>query len=245
MMPLNTNYDLQFRLLDDATLLVEWPERIEVSILHEILNLEEALNEQSIAGLHESFHAYRSLALSFDPQVIDTNTLIQKVKAISLNDKKPAASKTWTLPVCYQPEYAVDMASVCDLLQCTIEDVIERHSSTAYTVYMMGFLPGFMYLGGLDPSLHIARKSSPEFNIPKGAVAIGGTQTGIYPMESPGGWYVIGNCPIPLFDPNSLPPCLIRAGDQIKFRAICPDEFKIIKIQLSTGIFNFNSLIHG
>ena len=114
------------------------------------------------------------------------------------------------------------------------------HSKAIYSVYLIGFLPGFMYLGGLDYTLHIPRKKEPRIRVPKGSVAIGGEQTGIYPQQSPGGWNILGNTPINLFDKSKDIPCFAKPGDKVKFFQISEDEYKLIEKEVELDLYELN-----
>lgn len=236
---------LSYNSLSSDTLLISWPDAIAPNTLLEILALETAISDLKIDGVKEIFHSYSSIAVYFDISMINAQTLIKRIKSLDTPRMRNSPTTTWTLPVCYHEAFAIDILPFCKEKGYTHEEVIQKHKSRDYLVYMMGFMPGFMYLGGLDQSLNLPRKNTPTRCVEKGDVAIGGAQTGIYPLQSPGGWHVIGNCPVPLFDPASSTPCFIQSGDKAKFRAICIEEHKIIKIQLSTGIFDFNSLRNG
>ena len=129
------------------------------------------------------------------------------------------------------------MDLLCDEKKLTPAQIIKQHTEATYTIYCMGFLPGFMYLGGLPEALHFRRKSTPRLSVMPGSVGIGGNQTGIYPQESPGGWNLIGNCPVKLFNINNMPPCFVKVGDKVKFYEISRPEYDIIDIKVQTGIY--------
>ena len=133
--------------------------------------------------------------------------------------------RTVEIPVCYDPEFGPDLGLVAKQAKLTPEEVIKRHGKPEYLVYLVGFAPGFPYLGGLPKELHTPRHAKPRMVVPPGSVGIGGQQTGIYPLATPGGWNLIGRTPVRLFRPEENPPVLLRAGDQVKFRAISREEF--------------------
>jgi inhibitor of KinA len=143
----------------------------------------------------------------------------------------------WEIPVCYDVEFGIDLPFLSAEKKLSIKELISIHSNAIYTVYGIGFLPGFLYLGGLSEKLHHPRRDTPRLEVPKGAVAIGGNQTGIYPQISPGGWQIIGKTPISVFDAKRELPCLIKPGDEIKFKSISKDEFDIIKLDFSAEIY--------
>ncbi|WP_187174974.1 5-oxoprolinase subunit PxpB [Algoriphagus sp. AK58] len=138
----------------------------------------------------------------------------------------PLPEDVWEIPVCYHEEFAPDLILLAEQKKLTPSQFIELHSCVLYRIHFFGFLPGFFYLNGLPEILHTPRKSVPILSVPRGSVAIGGGQTGIYPGESPGGWHIIGRTPISLFDPVTDPPVWAQPGDRIKFRAIRLEEFK-------------------
>lgn len=129
------------------------------------------------------------------------------------------------IPVCYGGEYGPDLDALAEHARLSRDEVIGRHVAAGYTVAMLGFAPGFPYLLGLDPALHVPRRADPRTRVPAGSVAIGGAQTGIYPRELPGGWNLIGRTPLVLFDPDRDPPCLLAPGDRVRFCAISAEEF--------------------
>lgn len=137
--------------------------------------------------------------------------------------------RIWRIPVCYESEYGKDLHALAKAKRILPEELIHLHSRQNYQLIFYGFLPGFMYLSGLDPQLSQPRKSIPDRVIQAGSVAIGGDQTGIYPMESPGGWHVIGRTPIPFFDPKNNPPVWAKPGDEIRFYAISSSEFEYLE----------------
>ena len=140
-----------------------------------------------------------------------------------------SAPRTVEIPVCYDPEFAPDLDEVARHAQIPTEQVVELHSAADYRVACIGFVPGFPFMAGLPKKIATPRRSNPRKAIPPGAVGIGGAQTGIYPLRSPGGWNLIGRTPLKLFDPITDPPVLLRAGDRVRFRAITRKEFESLK----------------
>ena len=147
----------------------------------------------------------------------------------------------WEIPVCYDSCFGEDLVQFSQTKEMSISEIIQLHSNKIYTVYFMGFLPGFLYLGGLDSKLELARKKTPSLDVKKGAVAIGGNQTGIYPQDSPGGWHVIGNSPLEFFNPNESPPCIISAGDKVRFVPITRSEHSEILKLIEVDEYNLKS----
>ena len=143
--------------------------------------------------------------------------------------------KIWEVPVCYEGPFTPDLLKIAELKNLTPSQIIQLHSSPRYRIHFFGFLPGFFYLNGLPKELHTPRKAVPSLSVPKGSVAIGGAQTGIYPNQSPGGWHLIGQTPISLFEPSLDPPVWAKVGEQIKFNPISLKEFE----QWSEPLFHF------
>ena len=143
----------------------------------------------------------------------------------------------WNVPVCYDLEFGIDLQEVSKTLGLTIDELVKQHTSHEYIVYGIGFLPGFMYLGGLPSSLEIPRRAEPRLAVAKGSVGLAGKQTGVYPQDSPGGWNIIGSCPIPLFNPKLQNPCFVKVGDKVQFHAISRAEYDLHKIEGEVGIY--------
>jgi len=151
----------------------------------------------------------------------------------TLEVEEVLTSKCWELPVKYE---GIDLDILAEKLKMTTEELIALHQSRTYTIEGFGFLPGFFYIGSLPKALQIPRKSTPALRVPKRSVAIAGTQTGIYPIESSGGWYVLGELPFDLFDPNEQPPVVVDIGDEVRFKAIGSAEFEQMRAQHLKGI---------
>ena len=224
-----SNFSLQIRQMGEKTILIEWPQRIDDSILDDIISFKNLLLEKQDKRLINYTPAYTSMLLQYD-QKINFEESRQALLELHQSLKSPINSKfqEWHIPVCYHPSLALDLDSFISK-NISHKDLIQLHTGSEYRVFMIGFLPGFLYLGGLPERLHLPRKSTPNLNTPKGAIAIGGEQTGIYPMDSPGGWNVIGRTPLSLFDIDSDPPTLICQGDKVKFYEISLETYNILK----------------
>ncbi|WP_170148157.1 5-oxoprolinase subunit PxpB [Marinoscillum furvescens] len=211
---------LSFHSLNADTLLIQWNSSVDQNLLYEIVHTENAIHENLSDVVLETYPAYTSIAVHYNPQRIAANALAKAITSCLAAPKRPMTFSEWQLPVCYDSTFASDLEPLAKAKNLTPETLIQKHSEPTYLVHFIGFLPGFLYLGGLPDTLHHPRKATPDRAIASGAVAIGGSQTGIYPMESPGGWHVIGNCPISFFNPQGKPPCRIRPGDRVRFQAI-------------------------
>lgn len=180
----------------------------------------------------EVIHTYNELLIKNLEFSIDNFEELKTKVSAQLHIEETAeniVSKQHRIPVCYHQDYAPDLLKYAETIKLDVSEIISLHTSPAYPIYFMGFLPGFPYLEGLNPKLYLDRKSTPSRAIPKGSVAIGGEQTGIYPQESPGGWHVIGRTPISLFNSEREAPCMFKAGDTITFYEISTAAFEEIK----------------
>lgn len=205
--------------LGDASLLVQMGGEIDISINGRVHALARLLEEAGCKGLVETVPAYAALLVHYDPLVLSYGQVRDLVRG-----KLPQAEETVArkprqvqVPVRYGGELGSDLESVARHLNLRVEDVIRIHSGRVYTVYMMGFTPGFPYMGKLDDTLVMPRLETPRTRVPAGTVAIAGSQTGIYPVASPGGWQLIGWTPLKLFDPASETPFLFAPGDEVEF----------------------------
>ena len=188
--------------------------------------------------IEEIVPSYETVTIYFHHDLKDANALIEEIQmkwdARSVIQLK-ATKRQIQIPVCYEEEFGKDLSKVGEYTGLSTREVISLHTSPSYTVFAIGFLPGFPYLGGLPPELFVPRQSKPRLLVPKGAVGIGGSQTGIYPIESPGGWNLIGRTPFTLYDPNRAHPFLLQAGDQLTFDPISSQQFYEMKEQLTTN----------
>ncbi len=210
--------------LGDRGLQICFGDCIDESLNRRVLALAAALRD--FPGLIDRVPAYASLTLFYDPRVWTYEGL-----AAALRDDLNAATlgagdgRTVSLPVCYGGEHGPDLEAVAQICEMDAAEVVARHSGNEYRVFFLGFTPGFPYLGGMDPRLAVPRQDTPRAQVPAGSVGIAGTQTGVYPQASPGGWQLIGQTPVRLFDARRDPPCLLSPGDRVVFRPIDATEF--------------------
>jgi KipI family sensor histidine kinase inhibitor len=225
------------RILTDAVrilpagpqgLVVEWPAVIDPLVNQQVVGLYRYLQQEPPCGWLEAIPSYRSLLVLFDPSRLERELLYQQILQALKQPEKDIAEKqrVIVLPTVYGGEFGPDLATVAAHTELTEEEVILLHTRGEYRVYMLGFTPGFPYLGGLDPRLATPRLSSPRTKIPAGSVGIASGQTGVYPIASPGGWQLIGRTPQTLFDPDRTPPTLLQPGDTVRFQAVVPDQFR-------------------
>lgn len=220
--------------------LVEWPTEVSEVILNKILQFETFLKNQCLEGSDwEYVPAYNSLLVVNKNTIIDYDSFSKKLQKWygNMGDTKPYERFLWRLPVSYDEEFAIDLEDISVQLKLEKSELIALHTSNIYTVYGIGFLPGFMYLGGLPEILETSRKTTPRLLVKKGAVGIAGKQTGVYPQESPGGWNIIGNCPVPIFDATKKEPCFVSVGDQIQFCQVSRAKYNLHKIEAEVGIY--------
>ncbi|WP_299110838.1 5-oxoprolinase subunit PxpB [uncultured Winogradskyella sp.] len=238
-------YKLQFLQYNECSILVEWPAIIDKNMLNDILNFKNLIQNKYGKQIVEVIAAYNSILIFYVSTIEDVNSVFLDLELLydNCNSISVIESNTFRIPVCYDDEFAVDIDDYSRTKKLTKEEIIKRHIDPIYTVFFIGFLPGFLYLGGLDFKLHLDRKKTPNLNVKKGAVAIGGKQTGIYPQDSPGGWHIIGNSPIELFNPKQDPPCFIKAGDKVKFHAISKSEYFEIQNEITLSRFDIKTLL--
>lgn len=235
------NYQLTYRQFGANALLIEWPQKIDPNILCDIQAFMGIIGSRLSNELEDSVSAYASLTLFFK-QNYNYSMVIEHLQALypqRINTQSD--NKTWNIPVCYDKSFGIDLDSLAQAHKMTDEEIVNRHSKTTYLVYFIGFLPGFLYLGGLDEQLHFPRKNTPRLQIKKGAVGIGDSQTGIYPLDSPGGWNIIGNTPVPLFDSAQEKPCFAQPGDEIKFDPISLKEYNRTSKVVKSGSYIIKS----
>lgn len=229
----------RFLLTGDTSLSVEFGNEISEAINRRIRAFGLALEAAAIPGVTELVPTYRSMMIHYDPEVIGYEALKARLTAVlgGLDQVALPPSQVLEIPVLYGGEAGPDLAFVAEHAGLTPEEVIARHTRPEYLIYMLGFTPGFTYLGGLNEKIHTPRLTQPRVKIPGGSVGIAGSQTGVYPIDSPGGWQLIGRTPVKLYDPNRAEPILPRAGQYIKFRAVDQAEFDEISRQVEAGTY--------
>lgn len=205
--------------LGDSVLLVQFGEEIDITVNRRVHALAALLNLSPLDGMIETVPAYATLAVHYNPLLLTYDEIHRWIreKLEQVKEIKPRKPRQFEIPVRYGDEYGVDLQFVADFHHLHVEDVIRIHSERVYTIYMMGFTPGFPYMGKLDDAISTPRLETPRTRVPAGTVGIAGSQTGIYPIDSPGGWRLIGHTSLRLFDPDAESPFLFSPGDEIKF----------------------------
>lgn len=233
------SYPINIKPYGQRAVLVEWPNNVDESILEDILQFIECFKTLNLPGWEMSA-AYNSLTLVNSKEEVDFENiekLILECYSKRMDSKVKNERFLWKIPVCYDVDFGIDIEEVSKTLKLSIKELIELHTSFEYTVYGIGFLPGFMYLGGLPATLEIPRRKEPRLSVAKGSVGLASKQTGIYPQDSPGGWNIIGSCPIPIFNPSLEKPCFVNVGDKIQFHNISRAEYDLRKIEGEVGIY--------
>lgn len=219
---------MTFHPLGDSALLINFGQKIDFYINEAVINLSkmiEACEWDEVAFL---IPAYSSLTIGFNNELISFDGFVKKIKQL---EKKGLTTfdterRMLKIPVCYDEEFALDMQEVQGKTGLTKKEVIAVHSSHSYHVYMLGFIPGFAYMGILPDQIFCNRKEVPRLKIPERSVAIAGNQTGVYPLDAPGGWQIIGKTPLKVFDGKKAQPFLFQAGDTVKFEPIDMSTYK-------------------
>lgn len=220
--------------LGDAALTIDFGNIINEEINKKVLRLFHQIRKKNISGITDLIPAYSSLTVYYDLQSFHQSeqtafetvaTLIEKL-ATENTEQITGPPRRIELPVCYESKYALDIYEIATRKNLSPEEIISIHTSNTYRVYMLGFLPGFAYMGEVDEEIAFPRKTEPRLNVAAGSVGIAGRQTGIYPLISPGGWQVIGRTPVQLFKKDSEHPVFFEPGDEVRFYSITEDEFK-------------------
>lgn len=216
-----------FRIAGDRGLLVEYGDRIHPDVNNKVRCMAIVMGKESPKGVLETIPTYRSLLIIYDPAITNPAKLEKEILALEerLSKIKIPPPDTVEIPVCYGGEFGPDIQFVAEHNSMTADDVIRIHSGAEYQIYMIGFTPGFPFLGGLHEALHTPRLETPRSFVPEGSVGIANNQTGIYPVASPGGWQLIGRTPIKLFAPKRSNPFIYKAGDRIKFKPISAEDY--------------------
>ncbi|KXZ12610.1 kinase inhibitor [Bacillus nakamurai] len=235
MMQHSGNAALDIQPLGDSAIIIRFGGQISEQVNGRVHAAAACMEERPFPGFIECIPAFTSLTIFYDVYTVSNIQkgvspfeLVKKEVTERLSDvtaEQKEDRRIIEIPVCYGGEYGPDLEEVAKLNDLTPEDVIRIHTEGEYLVYMLGFAPGFPFLGGMSERIAAPRKSSPRSSIPAGSVGIAGLQTGVYPISTPGGWQLIGSTPLSLFQPEENPPSLLRAGDTVKFVRITAEEY--------------------
>lgn len=223
----------------DSSLLVEFGSEISPEVNQRITATVQLMKEQHIEGVVDLIPAFTSLLVNYDPRVISYEEIRKRISCLVRLEAsaKEKRRRILEIPVCYGGEYGPDLEAIAANAGLSPEEVIRIHSSQDYLIYMLGFLPGFAYLGGLDKRIHTPRLANPRIKIRAGSVGIGGSQTGIYPLDSPGGWQLLGMTPVKTYDPDREEPILYQVGDYIRFVPVEEAQYKEIEKAQECGTY--------
>lgn len=211
----------------DSVFIIEFEERIDPAVNARTIACADAIHSARTPGVRDVVPTFRSVAIYFDPLRTDGDALLERIEheAEHAGAAASAATAPLRIPVCYGGELGPDLASVAEFAGMSADEVVRTHSRATYRVFMLGFVPGFAYLGLVDERIAMPRHPTPRVRVPAGSVGIAGVQTGIYPTETPGGWQLIGRTPAKPFDPLRSEPFLMKAGDAVQFYPIDRAEF--------------------
>ncbi|WP_378955240.1 5-oxoprolinase subunit PxpB [Pelosinus sp. sgz500959] len=238
---INFDSDIEIIPFGESAILIEFGKGIDPKIHQKVNALTEYLDRHPLPGMIEYIAAFSSVTIVYDPiqvkklqvdAVLGKDQLSYTILSTSvreilakLSHKVDHTPRIVEIPVCYGGEFGPDLEYVAEYNQLPIDEVIKIHTNGQYLVYMIGFAPGFPYVGGMSEKISTPRRQSPRMSIPAGSVGIAGMQTGVYPIETPGGWQLIGRTPLELFRPNDNPPSLLQSGDVIRFYPISQKEY--------------------
>jgi len=219
---------MQFFNMGDRCLLLEFGDEISREINEKVRRMAVAIQSEQVRGILETVPTYRSLLVLYNPLFVSIKDLKERLESIEgqLQQTPFPESKLTRIPVIYGGKYGPDLRYVAEYHHTIPEEVIKLHCSRSYLIYLIGFLPGFPYMGELPEGLVTPRLKTPRLSVPAGSVAIAQKQTGIYPVESPGGWQILGRTPVKMFDPMKTPPAYLQMGDLVQFYPISEKEFE-------------------
>ncbi|MGB8400014.1 5-oxoprolinase subunit PxpB [Bradyrhizobium sp.] len=217
----------------DSALVVEFGSAIDRKVSDRVLALAETVKESGLPGVTEVVATFRSLSVIYDSLLTTGGELERAVAAlIKAGRASSHVTRLWDIPACYDPGFAPDIEEVARSVGLSPAEVAALHADPQYHVYMIGFVPGYPYMGDLPAQLRLPRRSDPRTRVPAGSLAIATSMTAVYPYESPGGWHLIGASPVRFFDPESAGGALLSPGDAVKFRPVTAQEFARIRLAI-------------
>ena len=226
----------------DTAISFEFGDRIDRDLSLAAVALSRRIDAAGLEGVIECVPTYRSVLVHYSPLETSSADLVTQV--LSLADSRgaeTAPARLWRIPACYEPALAPDLADVAARTGLSTDEVVALHTGARYHVYMLGFLPGYPYMGDLCPALRLPRREDPRVKVPPGSVAIATEMTAVYTYRSPGGWHLIGQTPVPLFDVAARPPAVLQPGDQVTFEAVSRAEHDRLAAAVARGDFHLPS----
>ncbi len=215
---------------------MEFGKDIDQGITAQVIALYKYVREQDVHGVREMIPTFRSLLVLFDPDRVHPQDLQDRLlRLLDETGHDELSGRRWTLPVCYGGEFGPDLAEVARETGFSEDEVSRLHCGQSYLVYMIGFLPGYPYMGDVAEPIRVPRRPNPRIRVPRGSVAIAQAMTAIYSLESPGGWHLIGRTPVPLFDANAERPVLLSPGDVVAFEPVSARDFGVLEADFATG----------
>ncbi|MGX0909710.1 5-oxoprolinase subunit PxpB [Staphylococcus caprae] len=233
-------------LINEQTVMIYFNNEISEQTYEQVRATVEYIKEQSHPEITEIIPSYRAILIYFDNKKIKGNELLENLELNRLQNKDDghqSHQRIIKIPVLYGNDYGPDLEEVAEHNQLSEKEVVQIHTQQPYLIYMLGFMPGFPYLGGLDKKLHTPRRSEPRLKIEAGSVGIANNQTGLYPMDSPGGWQIIGRTPLKVFDLNREPMTMYEAGDYIQFYEIDQEEYDQLSEDIRNGNFDIDKWV--
>ena len=230
-MTLSLAFKMAIRPFGDSALLVDIDAGSTDASSDMVMALNAQLSRQRARGITHTTPSYNSLLVYFEPEQVRHSALQSEIHTIAdtINVKDIPKGNQWSLPACFEEPYALDRVALETELSQDWQSIVDCFCATEYRVHAVGFLPGFTYLGNLPDALHCDRLRDPRATVPASSIAIAGTQAGIYPFDSPGGWRIIGRLPVKIFQPQADPPALFKANDRIRFEAVTPEVFEALE----------------
>jgi KipI family sensor histidine kinase inhibitor len=238
---------IKFLPCGDTALSIEFGREVDPLINAMVMAFDEEIHRLHQRGeldaLIETIPSFRAILLTYNPLKMRQKDIVEKLQSIPVHEAQARQpTRIWHIPTCYDREFGLDLDDVAERCNQSVQQVIDLHSQADFQVYMLGFMPGLGYLGGLPDVLELPRRSEPRVAVPLGSVAIAGKMSVIYPWESPGGWHILGRTPVPLFDQKTEKPVLLSAGDGVRFKPVSREEFDDLNARIVAGQFSLKEL---
>lgn len=229
--------------IGDSGIRISFGDEVSPKMHQTIIAFKKRLESKQFPWIIDIIPGFTTLSIVYRPVEITYKEACKKLEEILQDELEFIANEAliYHIPVCYESPYQLDLEEVARINRLSVNDVIDIHTKQTYYIYFLGFLPGFAYLGGLDHRIATPRLAEPRRNVPAGSVGIAGEQTGIYPLNSPGGWRIIGRTPVYLYDPTRVPPALLLPGNYVRFHSISRADFQEIQRQVKEGTYEIKT----